>query len=118
MSSSSCAPLGDVPHRLGEPHFPQMSQTAIAKPALVALGLKSSAMCKDPPPAVELCPPWRGGGPALTRIPRPDPARPHTGLTLQSDSQVSPESPRSLGGRALLWAEPSGRPAESPSGDT
>lgn len=67
---------------------------------------------------MELCPPRKGGGPALTRVPRPDPAWPHTGLAPQSDSRVSPESPRSPGGRALLWAGPSGRPAESLSGDT
>ena len=61
---------------------------------------------------MELRPPRRGGGPALTRIPRPDPARPHSGLAPQSDSRVSPDSPRSPGGRALLWAGPSGRPVE------
>lgn len=112
MSLSSCVPLGDAPHLPGEPHFPQMSQTATAKPALLALGLKSSAACKGLP--VELCAPWRGGGPVLTPIPRPDPARPHTGLAPQSDSWVSPESLHSPGGTepAVCRAEwpPRGEP--------
>lgn len=100
MSSSSRAPLGDVPHRLGEPHFPQMSQTAIAKPALVALGLKFSAMCKDPPP------PWsfaHHGGVGVRRshgFPGPTPPGP----TLGSPCSVTLRSPQKA--RVLWEAEP------------
>lgn len=93
-----------------------MSQTVTAKPTLVALGLKSSPTCRGPP--VELCPPWQGGGPVLTLIPRPDPARPTLGLPRRV-ALGSPQKAHALREAwSLLCAGLSGRPAESPSVDT